>query len=44
MCSNLTIKTPEQRQSRRSGLFIFKFKHISHLFFSVSIVSIVDFD
>ena len=34
--SNLTIKSPEQRQWRRSNVFIVIFEHISH--FSVSIV------
>ena len=28
-CSNLLIKTPEQRQSRRSGVFIVNVEHIS---------------
>ena len=42
ICSKLTIKTPERRQSRRSGVFsvnfgrrsgvfIVNFEHISHL-------------
>ena len=31
ICSKLTIKTPERRQWRRSGVFIVSFKHISHL-------------
>ena len=31
-CSKLTIKTPEQRQQRCSGVFIVNFEHISHLF------------
>ena len=31
ICSNLTIKTPERRQWRRSGVFIVCFEHISHL-------------
>ena len=31
ICSKLTIKTPEWRQWRRSGVFIFNFEHISHL-------------
>ena len=31
ICSKLTIKTPEQRQWRRSGVFIVNFEHISHL-------------
>ena len=28
-CSKLTIKTPEQRQVRRSGFFIVNFEHAS---------------
>ena len=32
ICSKLTIKKPEQGQWRRSGVFIVKFEHISHLF------------
>ena len=31
ICSNLTIKTPEQRQWRYSGVIIVNFEHISHL-------------
>ena len=31
ICSKLTIKTPERRQWRRSGIFIGNFEHISHL-------------
>ena len=27
-----TIKAPEQRRRRRSGVFIVNFEHISHLF------------
>ena len=30
-CSKLTIKTPERRQSRRSGVFIFNFEQILHI-------------
>ena len=30
-CSKLTIKTPERHQWRRSGVFIVKLEHISHL-------------
>ena len=30
ICSKLTIKTPERRQWRRSGIFIVNFEHISH--------------
>ena len=32
ICSKLTIKTPEQSQCRRSGVFIVSFELISHLF------------
>ena len=35
----LTIKTPERRRWRRSGVFIVNFKHISRLCSSVSIVN-----
>ena len=31
ICSKLTIKTPERRRGRRSGVFIVNFEHISHL-------------
>ena len=31
ICSKLTIKTPERRQRRRSGVFIVNFDYISHL-------------
>ena len=31
ICLKLTIKTPEWRQWRRSGVFIAKFEYISHL-------------
>ena len=31
ICSNLTIKTPERCQWRRSGVFTVKFEHISYL-------------
>ena len=31
ICSKLTIKTPERRQRRRSGVFIVNFDHISYL-------------
>ena len=30
--SKLTIKTPERRQRRRSGIFTVNFEHILHLF------------
>ena len=32
ICSKLTLKTPERRHWRRSGVFIFNFEHISDLF------------
>ena len=32
ICSKLTIKTPEWRQRRRSGILISNFEPISHLF------------
>ena len=32
ICLNITIKTPESRRYRRSGVFIVNFIHISHLF------------
>ena len=31
ICSELTIKTPEQLQWRRSGVFIVNFEQISHI-------------
>ena len=31
MCSKLTIKIPERRQWRHSGVFIVNFKRISHI-------------
>ena len=31
ICSKLTMKTPERRQWRCSGVFIINFEHISHL-------------
>ena len=31
ICSKLTIKMPERRHWRRSGIFIVNFEHISHL-------------
>ena len=31
ICLKLTIKTPERRQWRRSGVFIVNFERISHL-------------
>ena len=32
ICSNLTIKIPEQHRWRRLSIFIVNFEHISHLF------------
>ena len=32
ICSKLTIKIPERRQWRRTGIFIINFEHTSHLF------------
>ena len=43
ICSKLTIKTPQQNQFRRSGVFIFNCEYISHLYL-LSSVSIVDFE
>ena len=31
MCSKVTIKIPERRQWRRSGIIIVNFEHILHL-------------
>ena len=31
ICSELTVKTPERRRWRHSGVFIVKFEHILHL-------------
>ena len=31
ICSKLTMKIPERRHWRRSGIFIVNFEHISHL-------------
>ena len=31
ICSKLTLKTPQGRDGRRSGVFIVNFEHISHL-------------
>ena len=32
ICSKLTRKSPELRKRRRSGVFVVKLEHISHLF------------
>ena len=42
ICSELTIKTPEQRHWHRSGVFIVNFEYISHLV--LSSVSVVNFE
>ena len=39
ICSKLTIKTPKQRQLRRSGVFVVNFEQILYC----SAVSIADF-
>ena len=44
ICLKLTIKTPEWRQWRRSGVFIVNFKHISRLvllFLSLTLSSLI---
>ena len=43
ICLKLTIKTPQQSHSRRSGVFIVNFEHISHLVLCSS-VSFVNFE
>ena len=40
ICSKVTIKTPERRQWRRSGVFIVNFKYISHLFLVLSMLTL----
>ena len=40
ICSKLTIKIPERRQWRRSGIFVVNFEHIS----PYSSVPIVNFE
>ena len=39
MCSKLTVKIPERRQWRRSGIFIVNFEHNFTPFSTVSIVN-----
>ena len=39
MCSKLTVKIPERRQWRRSGIFIVNFEHNFTLCSSVSFVN-----
>ena len=40
ICSKVTIKTPEQSQWRRSGVFIVTFEHISHLFLAFLLLTL----
>ena len=40
----LTIKTPERRQWRRSGVFIVKFEHISHVFLAFLFLRVTSVD
>ena len=40
ICSKITIKTPERSQSRRSGVFIVNFEHISHLFLAFLLLTL----
>ena len=37
ICSKLTIKTPERRQRRPSGVFIVNFEHVPHHFLVFSL-------
>ena len=39
-CSKLTIKTPEQRYWRHSGIFIVNFEHITHLFLAFLLLTL----
>ena len=39
-CSKLRIKTTERGLWRRSGIFIVKFEHISHLFLVFQLLSL----
>ena len=40
ICLKLTIKTPEQRQLRLSGVFIVNSEHISHLILMFLLLSL----
>ena len=40
ICSKLTIKIPERRQWRRSGIFIVNFEHISRLVLVVLLLTL----
>ena len=39
-CSNLRIKTTKRHQWRRFGVFIVNFKHISHLFLNLKLLTL----
>ena len=39
ICSKLTIKTPEQSQWRRSGVFIVNFKQITRIVLVLSLIA-----
>ena len=39
-CSKLTMKTPERRQWRRSGVFIFNFEYILHIFLMLLLMNL----
>ena len=41
ICSKLTIKTPERRHCRRSGVFIVNFEHTSHLFLVFLLLTLI---
>ena len=40
ICPKLTIKTPERRHWRRSGVLIINFEHISHLFLMLLLLAL----
>ena len=40
ICSKLTLKKPERRQWRRSGVFIVNFEHILHLVIVLLLLSL----
>ena len=40
ICSKFTIKRPERRQRRRSGVFIVNLEHMSQIVGGVSIVDL----
>ena len=39
ICSKLTIKTPERRQWRRSGFFVFNFEQILDIVLELSLLN-----